>query len=356
MRRIWAVLILMVMLTALAGCGAAMRNAQHKSGQMTPKPVVPDKPTAEIEDKTVTDHLGRTVTKPKVVSRIVSCYYTSTSTLIALGQTDALVGIEMNADSRELYKRAAPTLLELPAPGNSKNFNIEECIALKPDLVVLPTRLKEFIPKLEEAGLTVVAVSPEGDTEFIEMIEMFGTLIGGEAAERADILEGYIRETFAFVKDANKTRKPKVYIAGNSSYLSTATGKMFQTTLVEAAGGECVSEGLTDSYWAEVSAEQIAKWNPDIIVIVQGAMYDIADVTGDVALSSVYAVKDNAVYKMPSEIEGWDYPNPSVTLGALWMLSKLQPEVYSEEDLVKDCKGFYKEFYGMDVGEGDLFE
>ena len=121
---------------------------------------------------TITDHLGREVTIEKQPESFVSGYYISTSLMIALGLDDQLVGVEAKADKRNIYKLSAPELTELPSVGTAKEFDLEGCAALKPDLVIVPTKLKDSIPAMEELGLTVIAVNPEDQTKLFETIDM----------------------------------------------------------------------------------------------------------------------------------------------------------------------------------------
>lgn len=93
--------------------------------------------------------------------KIVSGYYITTSLLIALGCTDQVVGIEAKADSRNIYALAAPTMLDLPNVGSAKDFNLEACIALEPDLVILPKKLSEPAETLSSMGIPVLLVYPE---------------------------------------------------------------------------------------------------------------------------------------------------------------------------------------------------
>ena len=84
----------------------------------------------------IVDQANRTVVLPKNINRVISCYYTVTSTIIALGQKDKLVGIEMNANKRKIYQKSAPELLDLPSIGNSKTINIETCASLNSDVTL----------------------------------------------------------------------------------------------------------------------------------------------------------------------------------------------------------------------------
>lgn len=131
---------------------------------------------------------------------------------------------------------------------------------------------------------------------------------------------------------------------------------MYQNTLIELGGGANVAAELTDTYWAEVSYEQILEWNPQVIIIVPEASYTKEDVLADAQLAEVDAVKNKQVYEMPSAFEAWDSPVPSAMLGSLWMAATLHSDVYSMEDFQKDVADFYQEFYGFTADTAQLAE
>ena len=289
-------------------------------------------------DISITDHLGREVVIPQDVKRIVSGYYITTSMLIALGLDDNVVGIEAKANTRPIYALAAPHYLNLPNVGSAKEFNLEGCLALKPDLVILPIRLKD-----------VLAVNPEDMDLLIETITMIGLATGTE--EKAQKLIQYyddaMEEISKITKD-NRSEK-KVYLGGNSSLLSTASSKMYQGTLIENAGGINVAADINDTYWANISYEQLLAYNPDVIVIVPEAGYTKADVMNDTQLQMVTAVRNGEVYEMPDAFEAWDSPVPSGILGTMWLTSILNESDYSFDEFKADAASFYREFYGIDI-------
>ena len=98
---------------------AAVLLTTMMSGQAAAAAKMPEAPENGI---TVTDQAGREVTLQAPAACLVSSYYISTAILIALGCEDDLKGIEMKADTRELYKLAAPQLLDLPAVGSGKGI------------------------------------------------------------------------------------------------------------------------------------------------------------------------------------------------------------------------------------------
>lgn len=295
---------------------------------------------------TITDHLGREVTIEKQPESFVSGYYISTSLMIALGLDDQLVGVEAKADKRNIYKLSAPELTELPSVGTAKEFDLEGCAALKPDLVIVPTKLKDSIPAMEELGLTVIAVNPEDQTKLFETIDMIST--AADVVEKGQELEYWISDALESLKKSlDGVETPSVYLAGNSALLQTAGPEMYQSTLIENAGGVNATSDITDTYWADTSYEQILSWNPDYIVLAADADYDVDSVLNDSALADCTAVKEGHIAQIPSDIEALDSPVPASFLGSYYVASILHPDVVTEDDFKTTEKNFYETFYGF---------
>lgn len=295
---------------------------------------------------TITDHLGREVTIEKQPESFVSGYYISTSLMIALGLDDQLVGVEAKADKRNIYKLSAPELTELPSVGTAKEFDLEGCAALKPDLVIVPTKLKDSIPAMEELGLTVIAVNPEDQTKLFETIDMIST--AADVVEKGQELEYWISDALEGLKKSlDGVETPSVYLAGNSALLQTAGPEMYQSTLIENAGGVNAASDITDTYWADTSYEQVLSWNPDYIVLAADADYDVDSVLNDSALADCTAVKEGHIAQIPSNIEALDSPVPASFLGSYYVASILHPDVVTEDDFKTTEKNFYETFYGF---------
>lgn len=301
---------------------------------------------------TIVDHLGREVKLEKKAEKIVSGYYITTSALIALGLKENVIGIEAKAKSRPIYKLAAPEFLELPNVGTAKEFDLEGTIALNPDLVILPIRLKEAVESLESIGINVIAVNPEDMSLLKETLDMIGKATGTE--EKAEALKSYYDEKLSELNDLETEDKMRVYLGGNSDFLSTATLKMYQNYLIENAGGINVASDIDDTYWATISTEQLIAYNPDIIVIPPGASYSKDDVLNNVNYAELNAIKNNRVFVMPDVLEMWDSPVPSSVLGIMWLSSILHEDVYSFEEFKQDVFDFYKEFYNIEINKDEI--
>lgn len=301
---------------------------------------------------TVTDQAGREVTIASEPEKIVSGYYISSSALIALGAEDRMVGIEAKADKRPIYQLSAPELIELPSVGTAKEFNLEVCTSLEPDLVVLPIKLQSATESLVEMGIPVLYVNPESSTELDEMITLLGQATGTseKAQQLLDFEENTGYELTGRMEESlsDATNVPSVYLAGNSDLLSTAGGNMYQSIMVAMAGGTNAAEELTDAYWADVSYEQLLAWDPDWIVLASDASYTVEEVLGDENLADCTAVKEGHVIQMPNAAEAWDSPVPSGILGSVWLAGQLHPDLVSEDYVNETIETFYQTFYGFD--------
>ena len=124
---------------------------------------------------------------------------------------------------------------------------------------------------------------------------------------------------------------------------------MYQNTLLELGGGENVAAELEDTYWADVSYEQLLAWNPEVIIMASDAAYSKDELLADPQLQQLDAVKNGRVYAMPSAFESWDSPVPSALVGSRWVASVLHGEEYAFEQFQADAADFYQQFYGVEI-------
>ena len=299
---------------------------------------------------TLTDQAGREVTIESEPETLVSGYYISTSLLIALDLDEKLVGIEAKADTRPIYQLSAPALLELPSVGTAKEFDLEGCAALEPDLVILPLKLQDAADSLEELGITALVVNPEDQELLNEAATLIGTATNtqaraGKLLAFAQTQEARLGEVLAGVET------PSVYLAGNSDFLSTAGDAMYQSDMIRMAGGVNAAAEITDTYWAETSYEQVLAWDPEYIILASDASYTVDDVLGDPNLASCAAVESGNVCQIPGNAEAWDSPVPGGILGAVWLSGVLHPEECPEADTMAVIDEFYQTFYGFTYSE-----
>lgn len=296
------------------------------------------------------DMAGREVTLEAQPQRIVSTYYITSSLLIALGLQDKMVGIETKPERRPIYGLSAPRVLELPMVGTAKELDIETCAAQNPDLVVLPLRLKEAAATLEELGIPVLLVNPESRELLQEAILLVAAAT--DTVDRAQQLLDFTREKTDELAEALSGAEPKtVYLASNSDLLATAGAPMYQSDMITMAGGANVAAGLTDTYWAQVSYEQLLAWDPEYIILASDASYTAEDVLADPNLAACTAVKEGKVYQLPNQVEPWDSPVPGSFLGSLWLATVLHPQNCGKDVWLNTVNEYYETFYDFQYGK-----
>lgn len=353
MKRILSLVLALALAVSLTACGATREETLESTAAPvteTAQPSVEAAGEAVSYPLTVVDQAGREVTIESEPQTIVSGYYISTSLVLALGQGDKLVGVEAKADTRDIYRLSAPEIMELPSVGTAKEFDLEGCAALDPDLVILPLKLAEAADSLAELGIPAILVNPESQDLLGEARNLMAQCLNCTDAAQAlaDFTAGQESNLSAALEGAET---PTVYLAGNSSLLSTAGGAMYQSDLITMAGGQNVAQDLEDSYWVEVSYEQLLAWDPQVILLASDAQYTVEDVLADENLADCTAVKNGAVYQMPNKAEAWDSPVPGGILGAVWLAGQLHPDLVPAQQVEETIEAFYQTFYGFSYAQ-----
>lgn len=104
--------------------------------------------------------------------------------------------------------------------------------------------------------------------------------------------------------------------------------------------------------------EEIYQTNPDMILLsnfdsfVPDDIYDNRIPGQD--WSSLKAVKNRRVYKVPMGIYRWDAPGVETPLMMKWIASLLQPEIFKDIHVREDTKAFFSDFMKYNLTEDDL--
>lgn len=216
--------------------------------------------SAEIQS---TDMLGRAYSLASPASRVVALSAAECEILYALGAGDALVG-------RGEYCDYPAEALALPVLGSGGNTNIEEILALQPDLVLMNTMAQplEQVEAIEKAGAPVFVTQATDIEGVYSAIAGIGQTVGKDPEAQA--LVDSMKATFDALKakvpsgDAPKT----VYFEVSPLQYGLWTGgrNTFMNELADMLGLKNIFDDVDG--WAEVSQEQVIARNPDLIVTV----------------------------------------------------------------------------------------
>jgi len=314
-----------------------------------------ESPGAEGNTRVVVDQAGRTVELPQRVERVIAAYQPATYLVFALGANEKLVGVDVASPGLEFFRLLHPAIAQLPGVGSKKGLNMEEIAAAAPDVVILfpghdsPTLAEQ----LAAQGIPSVIIKPESPELLQESILLLGDVLGEE--EQAADLIAYYEEKRAYIQERvggiPVQERPRVFLAGPDGVLSTCSGDLYQHYLIEEAGGKDVAEELSGG-WNNVSLEQVIAWNPDIIVTLQySEPGDPEEIMADPNLAATKAVQEKRVYRFPSNLGPWDYPEPRSILGVLWLAQKLYPASFADLDMEQEADFFHEKFYGRTFTE-----
>jgi len=300
-------------------------------------------------DQSVTyrDQEGHIVRLPRHIIRVSG----EGGIVYALGQQDKLVdrgiyyGPEGDALARVDSRFAAlPKLME-----GKSNMNCEALVTLRPQVIFANTEFhKADKEQMERAGLNVFAIKSETIEESFEAVRLIGRVLGceGKAQGYLDDCRRLLKLVEDRTRDIPADKRLKVMFAGPKSVYTVATGAMLQTQIIKRAGGENVAADLK-GFWCDVSSEQVARWDPDVIFLGSSkGLFDARMVYRDAQFRTVTAVKEKRVYVFPSNVGWWDLPPPHCVLGVVWAAKTLYPQRFSDVDMLRIADEFYAKYRG----------
>ena len=256
------------------------------------------------ESITVTDMFGREVTLTEPVTRVIALEPADCEILCALGCEEALVG-------RGLYCDYPASVLELPAVQSAGDVNLEELLALEPQVVVTSgmAHYEELASLLEANGVQVVGTDANSIAEVYEAIHLLGAVMNKKAEAEAIITD--MQATFDEIAAKSEATGKTVYFEVMPlewGLWSAGTGT-FMHELAQLCG---VQNAFSDiEGWQSVSQEQVIERDPDFIVLVTGMGESAPDeVKAREGWGEMKAVRNDAIYNADSYMLTRPAPRP----------------------------------------------
>lgn len=256
---------------------------------------------------------------------------------------DRIVGISSYAYDNDLLQRVVPGLRQIPSPGTGFAVNVENLMALKPDLVVTWDRKPDQVEFLRRRGLNVLAIYPEGLEDLRRDTLRLGRLLGQPArAEKvtelvARSLEG-LKQRLAGVPAAARPRV--VWLWGKPTTITGNKGVVGE--LITVAGG--INLGSTvDDFNRELSMETLVELNPQVVLIWGSASFGVTELLRDPKWQTIEAVKTGRVFKA-TRASTW---SPRVVVLAWWMARSFFPQEISSAEFRQAATRFHQECFDI---------
>lgn len=252
---------------------------------------------AESTAVTVTDMAGREITLDAPATKVVALTASDCEILAALGAEDTLVG-------RGEYCDYPESILEVPAVQSGADTNLEQIIALEPQVVIMAkmAQTEEQVGALEKAGIRVV-VSDAQDIEGVyTAIRLIGALVGRN--DEAEAMVADMQSAFADIAAKSENTGKTVYF--EVSPLQWGLWTAGKGTFMDELATMC---GLTNAFadvegWAEISEEQVLERDPDYIVTI--SMYygegptPVEEIKSRAGWDALKAVQNDAIFNADS--------------------------------------------------------
>lgn len=348
---------------------------------------------ALAEKVKVTDIVGRTVEVEAPVRHVILGEGRQMYFVAALDREEPFKRVvgwrddlpKADPDTYKAYLARYPAIAKLPSFGGMKEgaFDIEQAIALKPDVLFLNLEAKiasdeaRLVEKLASVGIPVVYVDfrekPFQNTE--PSMRLIGKLFGKEntaeefiAFRAAEIAR--VTDKLAQTKDL---RKPVVMIeraGGYSDDCCMSFGRENFGLMVEIAGGRNLAADLIPATFGTVNAEAVVAANPEAVIITGGnwnafvpngawvglgpgtdlaeARRKLAGLAQRPAFAETRAVKNGRVHAIWHQFYNSPYQFVAIQEIAKW----LHPELFGDLDAEKTLKTLHERFLPLSYEPG----
>jgi iron complex transport system substrate-binding protein len=213
-----------------------------------------------FQTREITDDSGRRVSLPEKVERAVSLAPNLTEIAFAVDAGDRLVGVTTFCN----YPSEA---LKIQKIGDTQSPNIENIIALKPQVVLVSTasQMENFSKTIEQQGIKVFVTNPNSLDDIYKTVLQFGEIF--DKAQKAQQVVAELRKRVSDVDTkTNSVKHARVFLQISREPLFTVGKDSFITDLINRAGGVSVTANMEMAY-PNLSKETALALNPEAIIL-----------------------------------------------------------------------------------------
>lgn len=351
MKKLGAFALAVAMVCALSACGQQAETQAHEQA------------------KTVTDAYGRTVELPLDVQSAATVGSGARFVVYAGGQDKLVAVTEMETDpgmNRPYTMAFADLFKSLPSTSNGNHLmetsvNVEELMALAPDVIISSRSAAECDSLQEQSGIPVVGIQYQNQLftdDVTDSIRCVGEALGTE--EHAQGVIDKLGEWKADLASRAEAARAQDADAAPTAYIGAVNykgakgwgGTYAHYAPAEAAGVTNVADATGQSGALDVSLEQIAQWDPDLMFLNAGNLDLLKSTYSEdpAFFQSLRAFQTDSLYTQPF----YNFNGTNVDMGvcdAYFIGATAYPEAYADVDL--DAK--YAEIYEVMLDGFDFY-
>lgn len=213
-----------------------------------------------MQNRTVTDQMGRSVTVPVQPKRIVSIVPSQTELLFDLGLDEEIAGIT------KFCIHPAAQFKQKTKVGGTKTLRLDQIRQLQPDLIIgnkEENDRRQVEELMQDHPVWMSDISTLDDA--LQMIGQVGNLVGRE--QRAHIMLNEVRSTFTALAQAvdGQEKKPKrvLYLIWRKPYMLAGKNTFIDDMLLRAG----FENAVTQQRYPEMDGEMISSLQPEVIFL-----------------------------------------------------------------------------------------
>lgn len=311
--------------------------------------------------RTVVDQLGRRVTVPATVQRIIPLGG-ATRFVVYMQAFDLVVGVEAMENRRppssgrpyNLAIRSRAEKLPVVGEGLQKPVNAEAIIALRPDLLLTTETDRAQVERLSQTtGVPVLALDYGGmgslkAKQVKELFTLLGVVLQREQRANRLIYELDSQQRQLEQRLSGTSAVP-VYIGAVSQrgvHGITSTDADYYP--LEVSKARNLAKRLGKAGHAYIDKEQLLVWNPPVVLVdAGGAAVVLQDVARNAAFyQRLAAVQNKQVYRMLPY--NYYHTNLEIALANSWYTAKvLHPSQFAAVDPARKTDELCRLFVGI---------
>ncbi|GAB6967808.1 ABC transporter substrate-binding protein [Komagataeibacter kakiaceti JCM 25156] len=312
----------------------------------------PVSPPAMARD--VTDMAGNAVSVPDHPTRIADLWFAHNELVLMLGGARQLVMTVDRPQARPWMYRVFPALYGAQAV-NGPQVNAETLLHERVDLVFVP-EASATIAAFRAVGVPVLVSSFQDTDGLLRVVDMTAAALGTDgaratAARYRAMMRQTVNDVHTRLSGLSDATRPRVLHVQSLHPLRVDGAHSIVDEWITLAGGRNAAVGVAGNMKA-VSAEQVAAWDPDVVIL--GPDSGALDPAADGGMwGRLRAVRAGRVYQNPAGVFPWDRYGSELPLQIRWAAKTLHPDRFADTDPVGMTRDFYRTYFNYDLSSAD---
>lgn len=325
----WRAFILVFLLVCTAGIPGCLVSSANTGG---PASAVNNSSILTEPAITTVDSGGTPHSLFRPARRIICQNGDAAEMLIALGAGDRIVGVVRTTEEDQVLMQHMPNARSV---GDWQTPNIEEILALKPDVILTYSTPTKNADQMIAANLTLIPIDSYKIPDLNRDAYALGALSGTEknVSRYAEFNDRYLTLVEKRVADRTQKKPLRIYIEGYGDYTVHARGSGGDILLKILNATNIAGSISTPS--AKVTPEWVIDQNPDVIIKIamDPVKYEsLEKVRGKIldrpGFSTITAIREKRVYILNGDV----ISSPRGVVGLLYMAKALYPEEFEDID------------------------